>query len=105
MWKQFTHNGNYKWIVILPRLVSNYNARKHRTISMRPVDVTPAIADRLLITVYNVVKTVPSSSPSIQDLNLELVKVHDICDTNNVKLYGTCLYMKPTTVLFLFELE
>jgi len=28
-------------------------------------------------------------------------------DTNNMKLTlnGTCLYMKPTTVLFLFELE
>ena len=24
MWKQFTHNGNYKWIGILPRLVLNY---------------------------------------------------------------------------------
>jgi len=34
-----------KWIDIL-RLVSNYNARKHRTIGMRPVDVTPAIANR-----------------------------------------------------------
>ena len=56
MWKQFTHNKNYKWIDILPRLLSNYNARKHRTIGMRPVDVTPAIADRLLTTVYNRVK-------------------------------------------------
>jgi len=32
MWKQFTHNGNYKWINLLPHLVSKYNARKHRTI-------------------------------------------------------------------------
>ncbi|KAG5305572.1 SETMR methyltransferase, partial [Acromyrmex insinuator] len=37
----------------------------------------------------------------IQDLNVELVKVYDM---KNVKLslYDTCLYMKPTTVLFLF---
>ena len=53
MWKMFTLNGTYKWIDALPRLVSNYNARKHRTIGMRPVDVTPAIAERLLATVYN----------------------------------------------------
>ncbi|KYN43057.1 hypothetical protein ALC56_02496 [Trachymyrmex septentrionalis] len=48
--------------------------------------------------------TVPSSSSSIQDLNVELVKV---CDTKNVKLslYDTCLYMKSITVLFLFKLE
>jgi len=35
MWKQFTHNGNYKWIDLLPCLVSKYNARKHRPIGMR----------------------------------------------------------------------
>ena len=29
MWKQFTSNGNYKWIDLLPCLVSKYNARKH----------------------------------------------------------------------------
>lgn len=56
MWKQFTLNGNYRWIDLLPRLVSEYNARKHRTIGMRPVDVTPAIAEKLLNTVYSRVK-------------------------------------------------
>jgi len=56
MWKMFTLNGNYKWIDLLSRLVSNYNARKHRTIGMRPVDVTPAIAERLLATVYSAIK-------------------------------------------------
>ena len=56
MWKQFTLNGNYKWIDLLPRLVSNYNARKHRTIGMRPIDVSPAIAEKLLDTVYSHVK-------------------------------------------------
>ena len=34
MWKMFTLNGNYKWIDELPRLVSDYNARKHRTIGL-----------------------------------------------------------------------
>ncbi|KMQ84732.1 hypothetical protein RF55_17234 [Lasius niger] len=53
MWKMFTLNRTYKWIDALPRLVSDYNARKHQTIGMRPVDVTPAIAERLLATVYN----------------------------------------------------
>ena len=45
--------------------------------------------------------TVPSSSP-IQDLNVKIVKIYD---TNNVKLTlnGTCLYMKPTTVLFFID--
>lgn len=56
MWKMFTLNGNYKWIDALSRLVGEYNARKHRTIGMRPIDVTPAIADKLLNTVYSNVK-------------------------------------------------
>jgi hypothetical protein len=56
MWKMFTLNGNYKWVDALPRLVSDYNARKHRTIGMRPVDVTPAIAEKLLATVYSAIK-------------------------------------------------
>ncbi|KAL6418521.1 hypothetical protein ACFW04_012031 [Cataglyphis niger] len=56
MWKYFTLNGTYKWIDALPRLVKEYNARKHRTIGMKPVDVTPAIADKLLNTIYSNVK-------------------------------------------------
>jgi len=56
MWKMFTLNGNYKWIDELSRLVAEYNTRKHRTIGMRPADVTPAIAEKLLNTVYSNVK-------------------------------------------------
>jgi len=56
MWKMFTLNGNYKWFDLLPYLVSNYNARKHRTIGMRPVDVIPAIVEKLLATVYSAIK-------------------------------------------------
>ncbi|XP_036149099.1 uncharacterized protein LOC118647764 [Monomorium pharaonis] len=41
---------------LLPRLVSDYNVRKHRTIGMRPIDVTPAIAKKLLTTVYSHIK-------------------------------------------------
>ena len=45
-----------------------------------------------------------SASSSHQDLNIELVKV---CDTKNVKLslHDTYLYLKSTTVLFLFVVE
>ena len=32
------------------------HARKHRTIGIRPANVTPAIAERLLDTVYSVIK-------------------------------------------------
>jgi len=63
----FTLNGNYKWIDELPRLVLDYNARKHRTIGMRPADVTPAIAERLLDTVYSAIKIAGSSKFKVGD--------------------------------------
>ena len=56
MWKYFTLNGSYRWIEALPNLLSSYNNRKHRTIRMRPIDVTPANAERLLSTVYSRIK-------------------------------------------------
>ena len=56
MWKMFTLNGNYKWIDELQHLLSDYNALKHRTIGMRPADVTLAIAEKLLDTVYSMIK-------------------------------------------------
>uniref|UniRef100_A0ABD2XQD3 Integrase catalytic domain-containing protein n=1 Tax=Trichogramma kaykai TaxID=54128 RepID=A0ABD2XQD3_9HYME len=40
MWKHFSIQGNYKWINILPKLTIEYNERKHRTIGMKPVQVT-----------------------------------------------------------------
>ena len=52
MWKLFMLNGTYRWTDALPRLFAEYNARKHRTIRMRPCDVTPAVADKLLATVF-----------------------------------------------------
>jgi len=51
----FTFNGNYKWIDELSRLVAEYNTRKHRTIGMK-IDVTPAIAKKLLNTMYSDIK-------------------------------------------------
>jgi len=67
MWKQFTLNGNYRWIDLLPHLVSEYNARRHRTIGMRPIDVTPAIADKLLTMVYSRIKIAAAARFKVGD--------------------------------------
>ncbi|XP_043469420.1 uncharacterized protein LOC122503063 [Leptopilina heterotoma] len=37
---EFSLQGNYKWINLLPTLMSKYNNKKHRTIGMKPKDVT-----------------------------------------------------------------
>jgi len=49
------------------------------------------------------IPTAPSSL-SIQDLVIDLVKIRD-ADIVKLTLHDTCLYMKPATILFLFELE
>ena len=40
LWKQFSVNGNYKWLDTLPDLLRIYNNRKHRTIDIIPSEVT-----------------------------------------------------------------
>ncbi|KAL6254022.1 hypothetical protein P5V15_015878 [Pogonomyrmex californicus] len=53
---------------------------------------------------YQLVQSIAPSSLSIHDLIIELVQMRN---TNIVKftLRDTCLYMKPSTVFFLFEPE
>lgn len=53
MWKRFSLQGHYNWINILSDLMSTYNSTKHRTIMMKPKDVTSAAdEDRLLREIY-----------------------------------------------------
>lgn len=53
MWKEFSMNGNYKWLRLLDKIIRNYNHSYHRTIKMRPIDVSSANEQKLLNTVYN----------------------------------------------------
>ena len=48
--------------------------------------------------------TVSPSGLAIHDLVVQLVKIHD-ASIVKLTLRDTCMYMKPSTVLFLFELE
>lgn len=48
MWLQFSLRGSYKWLDILTDLMAAYNASKHRTIGMKPNEVTAVIAETLL---------------------------------------------------------
>ena len=40
MWRYFTKTGRYRWIDILPDLMTAYNASVHRSIGMPPANVT-----------------------------------------------------------------
>ncbi|XP_024935846.1 uncharacterized protein LOC112493671 [Cephus cinctus] len=52
MWMQFSLQGNYRWLDILSDVVSSYNNSKHRTIGMKPTDVTDRNEKDLLQRVY-----------------------------------------------------
>ena len=52
MYKQFTLQGNYKWINILPELLHKYNNSVHSTINMKPSEVTSSDEQKLISTVY-----------------------------------------------------
>ena len=67
MWKMFTLKGSYRWIDDLQRLLSEYNNSVHRTIGTRPVQVTPAVAKRLLKSVFSVPKIAAPGKFKIND--------------------------------------
>ena len=52
MWREFSMQGNDKWLDLLPKLVHKYNHTTHSTISMKPADVTMEHEKMLLRTVF-----------------------------------------------------
>lgn len=60
MWKKFSFNGSHKWVNILQSLIDEYNQSVHRTIKMKPNDVTHDDEEHLLNTVYRLNARVPS---------------------------------------------
>lgn len=56
MWKKFSFNGNFKWIHFFDKLVSEYNNKYHRTIKMKPSDVTKTNEADILRDRYNHLK-------------------------------------------------
>ncbi|XP_044599175.1 uncharacterized protein LOC123275250 [Cotesia glomerata] len=57
MWREFSARGSYKWIDMLAELVNTYNNTKHRTIKMKPIDVTKAQEWSLLENIYMPMKS------------------------------------------------
>lgn len=56
LYRQFSMQGTYKWIDILSGLVNDYNNTKHRTIKMKPNQVSKKNEKALLNSVYSHVK-------------------------------------------------
>jgi hypothetical protein len=66
--KEFTRNGNKKWVLILNKVTQIYNQRKHRTINMKPCDVHGKKVEALLLsTVYSNIKIAALAKYKIGD--------------------------------------
>lgn len=57
LFRYFSLNGSFKWIDVLPEIVDAYNNTKHRTIHMKPIEVTKGNERRVLMSSYTFVNT------------------------------------------------
>lgn len=69
MWFEFSLRGNYKWIDMLANLMASYNNTVHRTIGMKPKDVSANNEKSLLRRVFN--------RPQVQQLKKQKFKIGD----------------------------
>jgi hypothetical protein len=63
MWKQFSIQGNFKWIDILPKLIHSYNHTYHNTIKMKPVDVNLKKQESIYHNVFPPNESLPIKPP------------------------------------------
>lgn len=66
IWKQFSMQGNYKWVDILAKITNDYNNTKHSTTGLKPVAVTKKNEKTLLKNVYRVIKVVDPRTPKFK---------------------------------------
>lgn len=62
MFKYFSSRGTRKYIDVLPLLVNGYNKSYHRTIKMRPIDVTSSNTAEVFSNTYGHIKRFPTVS-------------------------------------------
>lgn len=63
MWKEFSVQGNYKWLSVLEKIVSQYNNTRHSTTGFKPVDVSKRNEKKILNSAYSHLKTIDPRKP------------------------------------------
>lgn len=76
MWKQFSLQGTYKWLDLLPKIVKRYNETTHRTTGFKPKDVNTRNANQILRQAYSHTKTVDPRNPKFHVGNHVRVSKH-----------------------------
>lgn len=70
LWRQFNLQGSHKWLNLLQPIMKTYNSTFHRTIKMRPIDVTPNNEQHLLETAYKQNQTVTASKQQMPKFHI-----------------------------------
>lgn len=95
MWKRFSLQGSYKWTDLLPTLLEEYNERSvHRSIGMRPADVTEDHTDFIL---RRLSQLVPTKKPKLKTGDyVRLSKVKSLFEKGYTPNWGTELFRVVT---------
>lgn len=91
LYKQFSMRGKFKWIDILDDITDTYNTSKHRTIAMKPIDVTRTNESVLHARVYKNIKTFGRPSFNIGDI-VRISKHKSLFDKGYIPNWTTELF-------------
>ena len=80
MWKEFSLQGNYKWLDLLANVVHRYNNSYHRTIKMKPSQVNKSNENAILKAAYTQIKIVSNKSKFKVGDNVRISKYRGIFD-------------------------
>lgn len=99
IFKLFTINGNQNWLSHLQSIVDRYNNTVHRTIGMKPRDVTIKDEKRLLRTVYRETKRAGKAKFKVGQ-RVRISKFKNIFEKKYTPNWGTEIFTitqrKPT---------
>ena len=81
LWKELSVQDLYKWLTLLPQLVHFYNNKRHRTIGLKPAEITKKHEKIILNTVYNHIKNTHIPKFKVSD-HVRISKYRSVFDKN-----------------------
>ncbi|EFA12198.1 Putative uncharacterized transposon-derived protein F54H12.3-like Protein [Tribolium castaneum] len=66
MYKEFSVQGHYNWINILPGIIKKYNNTRHRTTGLKPISINKKNERKVLDQVYSHLKTMDIYKPKFK---------------------------------------
>lgn len=92
MWKEFSFQGNYKWIKMLKDVVKKYNNTRHSTIRMKPIDVNKENEKALLKTVYSNIKISHKFNKFTEGDRVRISKIRGVFDKTYTPNWSTEIF-------------